>query len=547
MLTPCQDRALDMLNRQGNAFLTGAAGTGKSFLLSRYLKGKHPEEFPVVASTGAAAVLVGGRTFHSFFGLGIMEGGVEASIARALRSRKLVRRLCAACCVIIDEVSMLSGATLAAAERVSRRARGKDEPWGGLKIIAVGDFAQLPPVTPGNQEKDWAFLHPSWEMSDFQPALLSTVMRAKDAAFLDVLNSVRLGEVTEEVRAFLDRHVDTDVGDNDATRLYPHRAKADAYNLHRLAELSAREASFRTEYAGEERAVESAKRALPIPEVLTLKEGALVMLRKNDQSEDARYVNGSLGHVTFIEDDTLYISLLSGDDVEIGKEIFTSLDGDGTPVATATNFPVTLAWATTIHKAQGASLDRMTVDLSALWEPGQAYVALSRVRSPEGLRIERWTGGSIRAEPLVTAFYDSLADAAERYVPRALFVPPPRAPEKKRPTAEDEAREDSKREKRAALIKEMLAERATLAAMAERADVKVDRVLLYFEKFIEDGESPSLYYLIEDLETAGAIRAAFEREGVARLKPVYEALGERVSYTDIRLVRCAMMAEGAEL
>jgi hypothetical protein len=190
------------------------------------------------------------------------------------------------------------------------------------------------------------------------------------------------------------------------------------------------------------------------------------------------------------------------------------------------------------------------VDLSALWEPGQAYVALSRVRSPEGLRIERWSADSIRAEPLVTAFYDDLADAAEKYVPRPLFVPPPRAPEKKHLTAEESAAEETRsnatREKRAALIKEMLAERATLAAMAERADVKIDRVLLYFEKFIEDGESPHLGYLVENLETAGAIRAAFEKEGLARLRPVFEALGERVSYVDIRLMRCAMMAEGSD-
>ncbi|MEK7563713.1 MAG: AAA family ATPase, partial [Patescibacteria group bacterium] len=158
-LTPCQEKAMEMLRREGNIFLTGAAGTGKSFLLDQYLQRKPTDEFPIVASTGAAAVIVGGRTFHSFFGLGILEGGIEATVQRAMRNRRLILRLQRACCVIIDEISMLSGTTLLAADRIARRARHCNKPWGGLRIIAVGDFAQLPPVTPGNEQKDWAFLH----------------------------------------------------------------------------------------------------------------------------------------------------------------------------------------------------------------------------------------------------------------------------------------------------------------------------------------------------------------------------------------------------
>src|SRR3989344_2635043 len=186
--TSCQAKGLHVLERHGNVFLTGAAGTGKSFLLQHYLAGKPTESFPIVASTGVAAVLVGGRTFHSFFGLGILEGGPDATVLRALRSRKLIDRLNCACCVIIDEVSMLSGTMLKVAETIARRARGSGDPWGGLRIIAVGDFAQLPPVTPDNKDKDWAFLHHVWQESDFQPALLSTVMRTQDIEFLTILN-----------------------------------------------------------------------------------------------------------------------------------------------------------------------------------------------------------------------------------------------------------------------------------------------------------------------------------------------------------------------
>lgn len=423
-LTHCQTKGLDVLERQGNVFLTGAAGTGKSFLLQRYLAGRPSESFPIVASTGAAAVLVGGRTFHSFFGLGILEGGPDATVLRALRSGKLINRLNRACCIIIDEVSMLSGTTLKTAETVARRARNRNEPWGGLRIIAVGDFAQLPPVTPDNKGKDWAFLHQVWQESDFQPALLSTVMRTQDIEFLTILNFVREGIVNDAVCEFLNRRISASSDHAEGTRLYPHRAQAESYNLRRLEEITRPLRSFQTQYVGKEKFIESAKKVVPIPETLLLKEGALIMMRKNDITGGLHYVNGSLGYIQDIVDDSLTIKLFSGEEIEVGKEKFSYLDGDGIEVISAWNFPVTLAWATTIHKAQGASLDRMIVDLHALWEPGQAYVALSRVRSGSGLMIERWSQTSILAEPLVTQFYNILADQAQKYVPRSLYVPP---------------------------------------------------------------------------------------------------------------------------
>ena len=152
------------------------------------------------------------------------------------------------------------------------------------------------------------------------------------------------------------------------------------------------------------------------------------MMRKNDATGQYRYVNGSLGTIRGFGEDTLHVVLLSGEDIDVVKEQFGFLDGDGNEVVSAINFPVTLAWATTIHKAQGASLDRMIVDLDRLWEPGQAYVALSRVRSGAGLTIERWSAGSIRAESLVTSFYDGLSESAKKYKPQPYFEPPPMQP-----------------------------------------------------------------------------------------------------------------------
>ncbi len=545
-LTSCQATALNILERQGNVFLTGAAGTGKSFLLHRYLDGKPTEAFPVVASTGAAAVLIGGRTFHSFFGLGIMEGGIDETVNRALRSRKLMRRLQAAVCVVIDEVSMLSGATLMAAERIARMARNSDEPWGGLRIIAVGDFAQLPPVTPGAVQKDWAFRHPVWKESSFVPALLSTVMRTKDSDFLDILNFVRAGTVNDDVRIFLDAHTGYATDDTEGTRLYAHRARADEFNHRKLDALPGQSVLFETKYEGEARVLDAAKRAMPIPEILQIKEGALVMMRKNDMQEPQLYVNGSLGRVRRIEEDELTIELLSGDVVDVQKQVFSYLDGDGNVMVSAWNFPVSLAWATTIHKAQGASLDSLIVDLSSLWEPGQAYVALSRVRSAHALYVERWTPSSIRAEPLVTQLYDAMAEEMGSYTPRPLFTYETRSYQPEADERADVPRKSGHtKQKRASLIREMIAECAPLESIVARVGVKTDRVLLYMEQFIEEGIQVRLGYLLEQVPEAARIREAFEEHGLERLKPAYEAMGEAVPFTTLRLVRCVMMAEAA--
>lgn len=536
-LTSCQATALDVLQREGNVFLTGAAGTGKSFLLDQYLSGKGSDDFPIVASTGAAAVIVGGRTFHSFFGLGIMEGGAQMAVDKAIRSKRVRSRLQRASCVIIDEVSMLSGITLMAAEAVARRSRERDEPWGGLRIIVVGDFAQLPPVTTG-QQKDWSFLHPVWELSNFEPALLSTVMRTQDTDFLEILNFVRNGIVNDRVHQFLERHIFTDNASIDATRLYPHRAKADQYNWHRLQALPGKEYAVQTEYAGDETYLERAKKNLPIPDTLLLKVGALIMMRRNDVSGQNAFVNGSLGHVKGIDEDMLHVRLFTGEDIEVAKYKFSVLDGDGHDVMSAWNFPVSLAWATTIHKAQGATLDRMIVDLHQLWEPGQAYVALSRVRSGEGLFIERWSKESIRADALVTSFYDALSDRAKKYVPRPFFQVTPSESAASSGTTSSLTMHD-----RIERTRQLLQERKDLAFIATQCGMTVGTVLKYIEKLIGKGTVPSIAYLIEHTEYVDKIRLLYQERGMQSMRVAFDAFDGKISYDDLKLVKVVMMAE----
>lgn len=401
-LSPEQASALDLLRSGENVFLTGGAGSGKSFLIRQFMRELDPKEMPILASTGAAAVLLGGRTFHSFFGLGIMEGGADATYERASKDKRLMSRLRKVEGVIIDEISMIPGQALMIAEALSQRARESKLPWGGMRVIAVGDFAQLPPVTQTGQ-RDWCFLNGVWEASGFQTVMLSHNQRVSDNLFLDVLSDVRHGKVTDRVRDFLNEHVQDHDEDDPGTRLFPRKINAEKFNERKLAEIDDTEVVIESIYSGSERHIETLKKASPIAEKLILKIGCQVMFLQNDPQR--RWVNGTRGTVADITADSITVRKDRGREVQVSKSSFAIQDAEGNIMAQVEQFPLTLAYATTIHKSQGATLDDLWCDLSQLWEPGQAYVALSRLRSAKGLHLIGWNPRSIIVDPKVLQFY----------------------------------------------------------------------------------------------------------------------------------------------
>lgn len=404
-LSPEQAAALDLLRSGENVFLTGGAGSGKSFLIRQFMRELDPKEMPILASTGAAAVLLGGRTFHSFFGLGIMEGGPDATYARASKDTRLMSRLRKVEGVIIDEISMIPGQALMIAEALSQRARESKLPWGGMRVITVGDFAQLPPVTQTGQ-RDWCFLNSVWEISGFQSVMLSHNQRVSDNLFLDVLGDVRHGQVTERVREFLNEHVQDHDEDDPGTRLFPRKINAEKFNEKKLNEIDETEIIIDSIYTGSERHIQTLKKASPIAERLILKIGCQVMFLQNDPQR--RWVNGTRGTVTDISSDQITVRKDKGREVQVSKSSFAIQDAEGMVMAQVEQFPLTLAYATTIHKSQGATLDDLWCDLSQLWEPGQAYVALSRLRSAKGLHLIGWSPRSIIVDPKVLQFYKQL-------------------------------------------------------------------------------------------------------------------------------------------
>lgn len=404
-LSPEQSGALELLRSGENVFLTGGAGSGKSFLIRHFMKELDPKSMPILASTGAAAVLLGGRTFHSFFGLGIMEGGPDATYARASKDTKLMARLRKVEGVIIDEISMIPGQALMIAEALSQRARESKLPWGGMRIISVGDFAQLPPVTQTGQ-RDWCFMNAVWHQSGFQNVKLSHNQRVSDNLFLDILSDVRHGLTTERVRDFLNEHLQEHDEDHPGTRLFPRKIAADNFNQKKLRELDEEEITIASIYFGTEKHIEILQKSAPVPLQLVLKLGCRVMFLQNDPQK--RWVNGTRGVVTDITADTVMVKKDGGREVQVEKTSFAIQDAEGNIMAQVVQFPLTLAYATTIHKSQGATLDDLWCDLSSLWEPGHAYVALSRLRASDGLHLIGWNPRSIIVDPKVLDFYKRL-------------------------------------------------------------------------------------------------------------------------------------------
>lgn len=400
-----QQKALDLLRSGENIFLTGGAGCGKSYVIREFFKEIDLKEFPILASTGAAAVLIGGRTVHSFFGLGIMEGGPDATYEKAAKDSKVMARLKKIEGFVIDEISMIPGKALMIAEALCQKARGSKLPWGGLRVIAVGDFAQLPPITRTG-DRDWCFKNEVWQSSGFQCIQLKHNHRVEDQDYKTILDTVRVAKVDDNVREFLNSRTFIHDEEEDSTRLFPRRDQSELFNQRKLKDINEEEVHIDTIYLGEGRHIELLKKSSPVPEKLTLKIGCKVIFLQNDPQK--KWINGTRGTVSDILADKIIVKKDKGREVTVEKSSFSYLDADGKILASLIQFPLNLAYATTIHKSQGATLDELWCDLRSLWEPGQAYVAMSRLKTAGGLKILGWQPRSILADPAVLKFYQSL-------------------------------------------------------------------------------------------------------------------------------------------
>eukprot|EP00727_Mastigamoeba_balamuthi_P010202 m51a1_g5804 putative atp-dependent dna helicase pif1-like (828) ;mRNA; f:131507-135489 len=415
-LSADQRQVLEHALAGGSFFFTGAAGSGKSFLLrhmAAVLEELYPGQVFVTASTGTAACGIGGVTVHSFAGIGIGEGEKEV-LARRVMSQKASTRWFTCKVLFIDEVSMVSGELFEKLEYVARAVRKSVEPFGGIQVILCGDFFQLPPVL-GAKERKLCFEAACWNDVVKQSFQLTTIFRQRDRDFIEMLEEIRTGDVSTETWRKLDMCSQRLPSTEPTTKLFPHRNTVDTENHMKLDQLPGEKYVFVSEDWAKTDSFQKALDNGQLPKELHLKVGSQVVLLKNMDFESG-LVNGALGTVLEFGPRSAETGLPGEVRVKFQHTVQTlvpedtSIEVGGMVVATRKQFPLKLAWALSIHKSQGMTLPRVELSLENIFATGQAYVALSRATSLEGIRIiGRVPRNCIKKpDPRVIAFYKNL-------------------------------------------------------------------------------------------------------------------------------------------
>ncbi len=569
-----QEQAFEILKTGANVFLTGEPGSGKTHTVNRYIdylvqRGVDPS---ITASTGIAATHVGGMTIHSWSGIGVRSRLSEWELDQLSEKERLVKRLMAAKVLIIDEISMLSRDTLDSVEAVCRKLRRSHEAWGGLQVIFVGDFFQLPPVERANammspmdaQEtffgddeplSNFAYHAQAWKRAKPLICYLTEQHRQDDESFLSVLASVRRGEVVEELKVVLrERAIVPE--EEGITRLFPKNQNVDTMNDKELAKLHGKPHIFEMSSRGFPAVVEGLKKNCLSPETLILKMGAKVMFTKN--AIDGKYVNGTLGEVVDFSRTNGQPIVLTRDkrQIEVAPAEWT-IEDQGKVVASIEQLPLRLAWAITVHKSQGMSLDAAVIDLRTAFEYGQGYVALSRVRSLTGLFLEGFNDRALQVHPEVLevdaefrgqssdaeAAFESMDDEEIATMQRD-FLKGIGGSEKV------VARDRTERGARVAKVSTFEETRALAIAGKSVSDMAKERkltegtIVSHLERLVEDGAldpEKDLAHLMPNLEDMAKMQGALVRvrtdDGTMPLSPARDILKNRYTFEELRLAR----------
>ena len=399
-----QNEALDILKTGVNIFLTGEPGAGKTHTVNSFVSYLRACDInpAITASTGIAATHIGGMTIHSWSGIGIKTKLDKYDLDKIASSEYISKRVRRTRILIIDEISMLSTNTLDMVDMVCREIKQNDEPFGGIQIILVGDFFQLPPIIKKednikNKQSSlirevgpvgiFAYQSGAWERSKPVVCYLTEQHRQDDKDFLSVLSGVRANNVSREHLNYINsRQIELDDYPENITKLFSHNIDVDRVNNAELVKLEEEVKIFRMSESGNSKIAETLKKGCLSPENLELKIGAVVMCTKNNQKE--RFVNGTLGLIIGFEEFSGYpiIKTRNGKNIVIAPMDWV-VEENGKIRAQITQVPLRLAWAITVHKSQGMSMDAAVMDLSQVFEFGQGYVALSRVRRLSGLYL----------------------------------------------------------------------------------------------------------------------------------------------------------------
>ncbi len=393
-----RETALGVLLAGKNVMLTGEAGSGKTHLLNEFIRiskssGKHVS---VTATTGLAATHLGGNTIHSWSGIGIANYVDENFVEKISKSRKEIIE--STDILVIDEISMLHDFRLDMVDFICRLVRNDDTPFGGIQVVLAGDFFQLPPVSRGGEEARFVVHSNVWQELDPVICYLNTQYRQKGDELAEILGAMRASDLRRRHVEALQARVGIIPEEDNYTELHTTNIDVDFINQQKLKTLSGDVVEYTQTSTGAKNYVDNLSRSVLAPEVLELKSGALVMAVRNDAAK--RFANGSIGQVVDFEPATDYpvVRFNNGREVTMQPETWELRDGDKKR-ASITQIPLRLAWAITIHKSQGMTLDAARIDLRKAFVEGMGYVALSRVRSLKSLYLHGINAMAIRISP----------------------------------------------------------------------------------------------------------------------------------------------------
>lgn len=561
-----QQQAIDIMKMGHSVFLTGGAGSGKTYVLNQYIQYLREHDIPVAvtASTGIAATHIGGMTIHAWSGIGIRDHVSEYDLDTMETKKYLWDRFQQARVLIIDEISMLSANFFENIDRICRHMRRNTAPFGGLQIILCGDLFQLPPVERGNpadqilvtQTSSWASLRPV-------VCYLHEQHRQDDDEFTVILNAIRASSVTDShVDTILDQvNQDADLDIRTMTQLFTHNADVDRLNHEIFKSLEEEHYTYTMEHKGKASTVETLKKSCLAPEVLELKIGTEVMFVKNNF--EAGYVNGTRGRVVDFNDDTTYpiVRTVSGDLITVEPVTWAVTTDDGSVIASISQLPLRHAWAITVHKSQGMSLDQAFIDLSRAFTYGMGYVALSRLRTLEGLVLAPITADQIRqallVDPKILQIDRDLQNRSDAAVQKLVQISPEdlHARHEKMILDNGGSLEKVKVKKQKVSVQQkthhitydMLTAGKSISEIVTERELTSGTVIEHIIKCRDEGRDvPDLMDIIKQIDpsikktTITKIKKAFKELGDEKLSPVkshLEKQGIDVSFDVLKLVR----------
>ncbi|MDD2840607.1 MAG: PIF1 family ATP-dependent DNA helicase [Rickettsiales bacterium] len=417
-LSETQRLAVDKIAEGKNVFITGPAGTGKSFLLN-YLKDEYKtKSLHITASTGIAAINVSGQTLHSWAGLGLGNLPLNETLRNILSTKgiHLRKKLRSAKMLAIDEISMISAEIFDMLNNLLKAVRQNNLPFGGLQLILFGDFLQLPPINKENGEVFFCFESEAWQEAKIETITLKEIFRQSEKDLVNLLNNLRFGELTKyDIELLRGRFKKEDLDKTfEATILGTHNIQVEKINLSKLCNINNCEKTYKAKFEGKPEKIEFLKRNCIVPDVLTLKIGAQVMMLKNTFAKDG-IINGSIGIIRSFDNKKGYPvveftngALLTITPNEWAVSKFNENTAQVEVEAMMIQIPLVLAWAITVHKSQGMTLEKIKCNLGSAFAEGQVYVAISRVKSLEGLFIESFNINNVKVNKKVIEFYRNL-------------------------------------------------------------------------------------------------------------------------------------------